>query len=345
MNKIIRVLITGIGGDLGQALVKALKLSVHQISCYGCDINPNSIGSAFCKSFHIVPIASDPNYQDALSELCVRLAIDAVIPSTEQEIQVLCRTGKPPRLPSGTPVVCLDADFIETYGDKLACMQALQDKIDLVPFADGEDPEAVAELVEKSGFPLVIKGRHSWGSHQRLIANNNTELRNALSAIPLGLVQAFIDDTNGEYSAGVYSNQEFSSALVFRREMGPTGNSWFAETSNDESVIKYVTEIARTIALEGSVNIQVRKNAEGVKLLEINTRFSSLVAARAASGFRDAEWSLEIALGLGLSIPKHAYKTIRFHRYFHELIDFGNGYHALQEWYPDSAPEEPQETS
>lgn len=345
MNDIIRVLITGVGGDLGQALVKALKISKKSISCYGCDSNPNGTGSAFCKSFHIVPTASDPNYRNDLSELCNRLAIDAVIPSTEQEIQILCRTGNPPKLPSGTPVVCLDADFIETYGDKLKCMQALQDEIDLAPFADGEDPAAVSGLVQKSGFPLVIKGRNSWGSNQRRIANNNTELRASLSTTPRPMVQAFIDETGGEYSAGVYSHQGFTSALVFRREIGPVGNSWFAETSDDKSVIEYVTKIARATALKGSANIQVRKTTRGVRLLEINTRFSSLVAARAACGFRDAEWSLEIALGLKLSVPQHDYKSIRFQRYFHELIDFGDGYRALQDWYPDSVQTESRETS
>lgn len=336
MNEPIRVLVTGIGGDLGQALVKALRIGKNSISCHGCDIDPKGIGSAFVESFHEVPAASDPAYVGTLSNLCDKLTVDAVILSTEPEIQVLCQMGSPPALPGGTPIVCQEADFIRTYGDKLACMQALWGKVDLAPFADGDDSAAVTGLVQEAGFPLVIKGRHSWGSHARHIVNNDSELHTALAATPLPMVQAFLDATNGEFSAGVFSHEGFTSSIVFKRELGSSGNSWFAETSQDESVAEYVTEIARVSALRGGANIQVRKTDAGVRLLEINPRFSSLVAARAACGFRDAEWSLEMALGRAISLPSGDYKHVRFRRYFHELMDFGDGYRALQDWFPNS---------
>lgn len=336
MKDLTRVLVTGIGGDLGQALVKSLKVGKNQISCHGCDIDPMGVGSAFVNTYHVVPVASDPGYVGALGNLCEQLAVDAVIPSTEPEIQVLCQLGSPPRLPSGTPIVCLPGNYVRTYGDKLRCMQALRGKVDLAPFADGANPAAVASLVHDTGFPLVIKGRNSWGSRKCRIVNNDSELQAALHATPIPMVQAFLDETDGEFSAGVFSNEGFTSALVFKRELGGSGNTWFAETSEDASVVEYVAEVAQLTALRGSANIQVRKTVNGVRLLEINPRFSSLVAARAVCGFRDAEWSLEMALGLELSVPTYNYQHIRFRRYFHELIDFGDGYRALENWSPNS---------
>ena len=80
--------------------------------------------------------------------------------------------------------------------------------------------------------------------------------------------------------------------------------------------------------------MQVRKNASGVWLLEINPRFSSLAAARAACGFRDVEWSVAAALGEFDAGTKPALKQMRFHRFISELVDFGAGYKVLDQWVP-----------
>jgi biotin carboxylase len=79
--------------------------------------------------------------------------------------------------------------------------------------------------------------------------------------------------------------------------------------------------------------VQVGKTDEGPLLLEINPRFSSLAAARGVSGFTDVEWSIKIALGLEIILPGD-YKHIRFRRFFHELIDLGEGFQALADWSP-----------
>lgn len=128
MTEPIRVLVTGLGGDLGQAVVKALRLSVNRIVCYGCDMDGAGVGSAFTDSFHVVPRAGDPTYIEVLDRLCCALAVDAVIPGSESELYLLSRLGSPPRLPSRIPIVSQAASWIEAYGDKLACMRALSGK-------------------------------------------------------------------------------------------------------------------------------------------------------------------------------------------------------------------------
>ena len=337
MTQPIRVLVTAVGGDLGQALVKALRLSTKHIVCHGCDMDGTGIGSAFADNFHVVPRADDPTYIEVMDHLCRSLAIHAVVPASEPEIYVLSQLGSPPKLSCGVPIVCQEANWIETYGDKLISMRGLYGKIELVPFADGIDRQAVANLVEEVGFPVAVKSRRSSGSRSLRLANNETELDAALNATPLPLVQAFIDASEGEFSVGAFVCEHFSSAIAFKRDLGPVGCSWFAETSTDESVLDYAMRIAQLSGLKGSANIQVRKSSEGVRLLEVNPRFSSLVAARAACGFRDAEWSVELALGRCPEKPDGCFRHIRFRRFFHELLDFGEGFRAVSEWSPREA--------
>jgi len=332
MTSQLRVLVTGVGGDLGQAIVKALRLSDRDIICYGCDIATPSVGSAFVESFHRVPRADDERYLDVLRQLCQDLGVQAIIPGSEPETHRISRSGNPPKLSPGVIAVCQNAEWISTYGDKLVCMAALADQIDLVPFADGTDEHAVEDLVQRTGFPLVVKERRSSGGKNFGIAHDIDSLVAMLAESTLPLVQAYIDDSEGEFSVGVFVAGEFFQAIAFSRTLGPGGCSWFAETSEDAEVLDYALQITAASQVRGSVNIQVRKGADGVRLLEINPRFSSLAAARAACGFKDVEWALDMALGHFAIDGPQPIKQMRFYRFLGELVDFGSGLGRIPEW-------------
>jgi carbamoyl-phosphate synthase large subunit len=332
-----RVLVTGVGGDLGQAIVKALRLSARDLWICGCDMDSTGTGPAFVDEFQQVPAATRLEYVMALSDVCKGMAVEAVIPSTDAEIQVLSRLGRLPRLPSGSRVVCHGQAFVDTFGDKRGCMQALADKVELVPWAAGHDKSAIEALIAQSGYPLVVKPSRSSGSKGMRLVENRPALAHALRIVDEPVVQAYIEDRAGEFSVGLFACKWFTTAIAFKRDLGPGGCSWYAETVHDKDVLAYALEIAKAIRLAGAANVQVRRGAAGVRLLEVNVRFSSLVAARAACGFRDAEWWLDLALGNTPERPQGDYKNIRFCRFPHEVVDFGAGYAAVPEWTPKGA--------
>lgn len=319
----MNVLVTATGGDLGQAVVKALQQSSLDITCYGCDMDPDGVGGLFVEDFYTVPRADDQRYLGTVRAICEQVKADAVIPASEPEMYALVhRDGLP-------PIVCQDFAWMTRYGDKLSCYRALQaDGIELAPFACGRDPDAAASLVAKTGYPVVVKARRSWGSKSLRIAENEVELGAAIAKTRLPVVQAYID--GDEYSVGVFACDGFTEALAFKRDLRGFGLSWYAETSWSFPVVKYATHIARATGLRGSANVQVRESKAGVRLLEINPRFSSLAAARAAAGFNDVEWSLLLALGKKLERPWPAPRCMRFQRYFQEVVDFGSGWKDLR---------------
>jgi carbamoyl-phosphate synthase large subunit len=331
----MRVLVTAVGGDLGQALIKSLRVGQADFEISGCDADASGVGDAFVARFHRVPAASDgADYVYAIDELCQRDEIDVILPASEVEISVLAQVGQ--RLPSGTVVVCQPWHWLRVFGDKLGCMRALEKHLRLAAFADSADNEAVAELVQRIGFPLVVKARHSSGSRGVMIVRTADELATCIAESPPSVVQEFVDDHEGEFSVGVFATDNSTEALAFRRELRHGGCSWFAETSLDEAVTGYAREFAKASGLRGSANIQLRKSSGGVRLLEVNARFSSLVAARALCGFRDVEWSIQAALARPVAAPPQIYATMRFRRFFHEVVDFGSGYHAVSNWAPNS---------
>lgn len=331
MTAPIRVWITGVGGDLGQALVKALRLSAKSIQFYGSDLSDRGIGSAFVDQFYRVPRADDPAYVPTLDHLCQQMQIEVVIPGSEPEIWTLSQLGDPPQLPCGVPVLCQPHRWIQTYGDKLTCMQAIAPSVPLAPFADGHQWDAVQQVVHQAGFPLIVKERRSSGSKGIHRVQSLTQLQAALAATQHPLVQGFIDDEGGEFSVGVFATPTHIHTVVFTRTLGPGGCSWYAETREDNEVEAYAQAIAHHTQATGSLNIQVRKSSQGVRLLEINPRFSSLVAARAACGFRDLEWSLNLALGDEMALVP-VLRPMRFQRFVDDLVDFGSGFGRLSAW-------------
>jgi carbamoyl-phosphate synthase large subunit len=329
----INVLVSAVGGDVGQAIVKSLILSKQKIVCYGCDIDENAVGKFFVESFHIVPPASDDNYILHIDKICLDLEIDAFIPASEPEIYLLGMKKKLNTLPSGTPVICQNGDILQKFGDKLTSMNELKYIVDLAPFADGKDPEAIQNMLSSSGFPLVVKERQSSGSKQIFVVRSVRELDHALALMDLPVIQEYIEDTYGEYSIGIFSYDTILFGISFKRKIGPNGASWDAEYSEDPEVLSYAIRIGEHIKPHGSINIQVRKSKEGVRLLEINPRFSSLTAARAIAGFNDAVWSVELALGIFRNPNPLKYKKIRFKRYLDEIVDFGDGFTSIPAWY------------
>jgi carbamoyl-phosphate synthase large subunit len=328
------VLVTAVNGDLGQAIVKALRLAPEPLAVLGCDAARPHVGACFVAHYEQVPHAASADaYCRALDKLCRAHDVAAVIPASEPEIGVLSRL-EPRRLPCGAAVICHGADIIDTLGDKLHCYEYLAGRVELAPFADGLDEQAVARLVRQVGYPLLVKGRKSSGSRSIRLTSSEEDLRRAIEATTDPVVQQYLADEGGEYSVGVFRREAFLAVIIFRRNLGPSGCSWNAETVDDDAVAAYARRIAELVPVEGSFNIQVRKGEYGVRLLEINPRFSSLVAARACAGFPDVQWSLDLAWERPHPAPPGPYRKLCFRRFFHEVVDLGEGFSPVPAWQP-----------
>ena len=55
---------------------------------------------------------------------------------------------------------------------------------------------------------------------------------------------------------------------------------------------------------------------------------------RAWAGFRDVEWSVALAIGCNPELPPESYRSLRFQRFVHEMVDGGSGFACVPEWIP-----------
>lgn len=324
----IRVLVTATGGTISQAVVKSVRQADLAVELHCGDADPDGIAPIFADDgcFHQLPWATDEQrYLARLAELHDQAGIDAVVPTSDPEMKLLSRCRAEGPLPYA--LVTQPHAWRERFDDKLRCYQALADHVALADFADGADAAAVDGLVDRAGFPLVVKDRLSSCSRGVRRVDDRAGLRDALAALDQPVVQAYIGDDAGEYSIGAFGDGERFRLIAFRRTLSSEGLSWYAETTDDPAVLDYCLGVARATGLRGSANIQVRKDADGrVRLLEINPRFSSLCAARAAAGFNDVAWSVEQALGRQPQFAHAPLRKIRFQRYIAECVDHGEGF-------------------
>ena len=107
------VLVTGVGGMVGQGILRNIRSLDQDIALHGTDIRAVSAGNHLCDSTHVVPYAYDPAYVPAIARLASELGIDLVIPSTDYECYYLAKHAKEvgaavAASPAEVSAICLD---------------------------------------------------------------------------------------------------------------------------------------------------------------------------------------------------------------------------------------------
>ena len=92
----ITVLITAIGGDIGQGVLKALKLYRKKMRIIGTDITPRAPGLFMCdKGYLVSPAGKGASaYVSMIIQICRREKVDIVFCTHEHEQLALARNFK-----------------------------------------------------------------------------------------------------------------------------------------------------------------------------------------------------------------------------------------------------------
>ena len=305
----MKVLVSGIGGDIGFGIARVLKEWGIFSRLYGIDIHSDHSGSFILDECAVAPRANENYYIPWLSNYISENQIDVFIPTSEAEISVLALAGIDKI--SGAMIIRNKNFTIQKSLDKYKCLSYLASCGIPVPNHGlvGDDLP--------SSYPIIVKPRSGQGSKGITLIRNAEALANSRP----GLVwQSYLLPDDQEYTCPVYCSAKTGThVLVMRRKLvgGLTGSGVVVDNSEIE---KYVRRIAESVQLEGAINIQLRLTESGPLLFEINPRLSSTVVFRDKMGFTDVRWWLSDKLGLG----NHPYNApaagTRFYRGTQEYI-------------------------
>lgn len=281
-----KILVTAVGGDVGYAVIKALKDSVHNLFIIGCDVRKYTMSSDILDDFFVCPRYDDANYWTRyMLDFVCQEGIDYFWPITESEIKIVNDNKE---LFESTRVIINQPNIIKIALDKGETARFLDVNGILTPKTWESIP------ADTTLYPLIVKERFSCGSQAVVLVNNKDELADSFCKMSDPIVQEYVGDISDEYTLSIFSDGYVTNKIAFKRELGFDGMSKFVELVNDTKLLEIADKISNIFNLHGSINVQLRKNNGNYYVFEINPRISSTMGFRRLLGFNDVSWWLDL---------------------------------------------------
>ncbi|MGZ4282491.1 MAG: ATP-grasp domain-containing protein [Gaiellaceae bacterium] len=290
----ITVLVTASGAPGTAALLRALRENgERELRLVGTDMSERSVGRHLCDSFHPVPAGSDPGFADAISELCEREGVDAVLPQSSFDLAGLAehRESFPvPVLVSSPETIRRSNDKAETY--------ALLHRLGLPApeFRRVHGAAAVAAAAEELGYPerpVCFKPVFSSGSRGFRILDPTVDRAHQLLEERPGSVSMRLEEavellparggpellvmelaTGGERTIdGIADGERVLLGHPKTREAMRAGLAMYFVTLADKGLGALADAIVAELEIEHFFNIQL----VGEQVIEVNPRISTIV--------------------------------------------------------------------
>jgi carbamoyl-phosphate synthase large subunit len=291
----ITVLITGVGGPLGQAIVKAARGSAIPCRVVGTDRCPLSVGLGWVDSPHVIPDASRPEeYLAAMRRICAAEGAALVLPGSDSELELLATHAAGLRDGTGAMVAASTPEMLRMALDKgETCLFLERARLNRPRWCRLDDVAASERLMEEFGFPLIVKPCRGSGSRGLRKVRSSEDVRYLRTQGGRLLLQEYLQPDEEEYTVAVYTQRDGTQAgsIGFRRElMG--GNTYRAWVDQNPVVLEEAEAVVRALAPRGPCNVQLRLTPRGPVTFEINPRFSGTTAMRAHFGYNEVEMAI-----------------------------------------------------
>lgn len=311
INEKPTILVSAVSGDIGYAVVQALRTKVSRI--IGCDLKPDTPVRDLLDHFYEVPPAADAiNYLFAVKDILKQEGLGFFLPISEPEIVLIHNKRKkfaslPVKLLLNNPLI------LNTFLDKVETVNFLSNIGVRVP-----KTTSLHEYDGSFGFPVIVKARAGYGSKKLWKAEDLLDLEYIKRKYDTHyIVQECIGTPDEEYTTGVFSDGKKISSISFRRKLGVDGTTREAILVRENRLHELSCRIAETTSLIGSINIQSRRLGDMFIPFEINPRISGTILFRKQFGFDDVNWWVDALSGRGYQyIP--SYKSGKAIRYYSE---------------------------
>lgn len=274
------VLVTGIGGNVGQGILRNLRSSAISLNIIGVNVEQLTSANYLCDNVYEVPYAYSDNYIETIKTICSRENVELIIPSTDYEVYYLSKNIDQ----FSCKVVANPSDTNEIFVDKFKTYQS---------FSNTGIPFAKAFEVDQYDFTFdsfIAKPKKGRGSRGILI--NPESIENLGDEY---MIQEM--HVGQEYTTAFYvdkSNSLFSLITMSRKLVNGTTTFCTVEKDKDQLIEPVIQQIITKFKVVGSCNIQyiIDKN-NNVHPFEINGRISGTNSIRSNFGFKDVVWTIE----------------------------------------------------
>ena len=308
-----RVGITGVGGGVGQSIIKCLIDSEYEL--FGLDADPLAPGLYQVPQSQLVPYASNDDFIPSLLKICTTQRIDHLFPGLDAELPKLA-AHRNDFAQVATNVVVSDEQVVDIADDKLKTVTFLK-SLGLPAPTTRNIREA--DSVEWQ-FPVVVKPQRGGARSKNVrILNSLEELDHFTTFVRNPddyVIQEYIH--GDEYTCGSLTlDQECCGVIVMKRLLrGGDTHKCFA--LHHEGIEATVRRICKALNPQGALNVQLRLKNNIPYVFELNARCSGTTAARALCGFNEPKFIADYFLKN--EKPELNVESQTILRYWQELV-------------------------
>ena len=289
--KPVNLLVLGLGGNVSQGILKAIRASRLNARVIGACVNPFAAGLYAADAAYISPWADSSDFLDWLLNVCCKESVHGILSGVEPVLEVLAEHRDEIHAKSGAIAIVSPPSLLALCTDKLRTSEWLCSVGLAAPgSAMATDAKAVNDLAHKYGYPLIAKPRFGKGSSDVRLVRSADELAEVLRSPAQKIIQEHVGCASQEYTIATFSDRHgrMRGAITMRREL-VQGTTSVAEVVRFPEVRRYAAAITAALRPAGPCNIQLRQTDRGPVCFEINMRFSGTTALRAHFGFNDVE--------------------------------------------------------
>jgi carbamoyl-phosphate synthase large subunit len=273
------ILVTGIGGNVGQGVMRIIHTLPYPIQIIGTNISKVSGGNHLCDRVYETPYGYEQRYLDVMKKICKKESVDLIMPCTDFEsYELTVHAHELPLIASSSGKVN------EIFLDKYLTWQHFS-KYN-IPFAESKLPsEYRNEFTD-----IIVKPRKGRGSKN--IFMNPSDIH--------GFNDSYVIQKH-------YHGKEITSAFYITKKGKLVGHismerELFAGSTKECSVTfdydkqlgQIIKKIIKHIPIRGSCNIQSIALPDGhVIPFELNSRISGTNSVRHYFGFQDVVYTVE----------------------------------------------------
>lgn len=317
----LNVLVLGVGGNVSQGIIAALRKMKQEYRIVGACISKDSIGLYMCDAAYISPLANNSEFIKWIIEICEKEKIDIIFSGVEEIILELSKNIR--YLEANTKAIFKSSPYEKLLigNDKLeTCKWLKENGLNYPEFAQGDKEREIEELIEKIGFPLIAKPKCGKGSQGIIILENRKDLKR-IEKKEEYIIQEYLGNENEEYTIGCYCDKygKMQSMIVMRRKL-KYGTTFFAEIVKNKKIEKEAEKICKKFKPIGPLNIQLRLHKEVPVCFELNVRFSGTTPLRAQWGYNDIEAMIkEYLYHENINCLLKPQEKAKAYRYFNEI--------------------------
>jgi carbamoyl-phosphate synthase large subunit len=298
-RKLQNILVTAVGGIIGQGIIKCLRLANQQLGkndpmryrIFGCDMSPLAAGIYRCDHGYIVPSADSSDYADHLIEICKKEQINAIFVASDDELLRVAKSKNKIEKACQAKVIASPLTTISIARDKWKMYQFCKKRH--LRHASTSLPSKRNDFIKEFGFPIVVKPREGYGSAHFYMAQDGAEINYAICAIMKAgwhpILQEYLP--GDEFTIGVTvdsTKSKIMSAIVAKKIL-KHGQTYKAFIDDFPTIRQHAELCAIGMKPIGPINIQSKLVKGEPVIFEVNPRFSASCPMRAVAGINEPD--------------------------------------------------------